>query len=71
MEVPFGDELRPEEEAMTRISSLDISGIPLVNSHPKNQEIRTFIRLYKIDIMGMAEMNVNWTHVNNGNWLHE
>ncbi len=56
-----------KEEATTSITFLNIEGIPLVNTHPKSQEIQSFVRDVKVDILGLTEMNVNWSLVNNWN----
>ncbi len=68
---PFGDELRPKKEVTTRISFLIIGEIPRVNTHLKSQKIRTFIRSNDVDILGMAETNVNWSNVRNQNGFYE
>ncbi len=67
----FGNEFRPKEAVMTRISFVNIGGLPPVNANPQNQEIGTFLRSNKVDTLGMTETNVNWTYVNDWNRLHK
>ncbi len=67
----FCDKLIPQEEAMARIAFLNIGGLPPMNVHLKNQEIRMFVRANEVDFLGMEEMNVNWTTINNWNSPHE
>ncbi len=67
----FGDGLCNKEEATTRIAFLNIGGISLVNAHQRNQKIRLLVRVADVNILGLAETNVNWTHIHNHKRLHK
>ncbi len=46
----------------------NIGGLPFHNSAPKNKEFTTIVRVHRIDILGVAEVNINW---NNLPFMHQ
>jgi len=42
----------------------DFNGFPMVNNHPKNDSLQSFINEHNINIFGISGMNVTWHKVN-------
>lgn len=46
-----------------RIGFWNCGSLPLYNHHPKNNEIRQWIRQQQFDIIGLSEINVHWKSI--------
>ena len=60
----YGDaipQLKSEDSLL--FTFLNINGLPQQSSKQKNNTIRNFIRHYNVDVLGMAEVNLNWSLV--------
>ncbi len=45
---------------MIWVTFMNIGGLPFNNVASKHRESRTFVHLNKVDILGLAETNINW-----------
>ena len=65
----WGHKMKKKNEKSTRICFANVRGIGLQAKHPKSEEIRMFMDENTVDIMGLAETNVNWGKVRNRDTL--
>ena len=67
----WGHKLGKKHKHTTRVCFVNINGLGKKQKSPKSEEIRTFMTQNKIDVMGMAEININWARVANKDTLWE
>ena len=60
-----------KKENHTRVCFVNVNGIGVSKKSSKSEDIRVFMSQNKIDVMGLAETNVNWSKVANSNTLWE
>ena len=56
----FGDTIKEKEEDNVRIFFQNINGFGYSDSSVKSSSVKNLIKKHNIDIMAMAEMNLNW-----------
>ena len=57
----FGDNLKKKKEKdIVRVVFQNINGLGISEEADKRSNIKEFINKYKIDIMGIEEVNTNW-----------
>ena len=56
----WGHKLVNKKEKTIRISFVNINGIGVRAKSEKSEDIRRFMVEKKVDVMGLAETNVNW-----------
>ncbi len=56
----YREQIGAKAESTVWMVFINLGGLPLNNSHIKNTEVQYFMSINGIDIMGMAETNVNW-----------
>jgi hypothetical protein len=56
----FGDSISPKRTNTLRLGFQNIGGLPLIRNKHKDDVIRCGISLWKFDIFGIAETNVDW-----------
>ena len=61
----WGNKLKKKESKKIRISFVNVNGIGSFARHDKSEGIRQYIVDNTVDIMGIAETNVNWMKVRN------
>ncbi len=66
-----GDLTKTKEENITRLLFMNVGGLPFSNQHPKNIQICTMVQANQVDILGMAETNINWSELPFCHWLIE
>ncbi len=59
----FGDIILKKEKNTLRIGFQNIGGVPIQQGKHKDDIIKNGITKLDFDIFGIAEVNVNWTHV--------
>ena len=67
----WGDKMMKKKNNHTRLCFANINGIGVSKKSSKSEEIRMFMSKKQVDVMGMAETNVNWSKVTNSNTLWE
>ena len=67
----WGHKLGKKRHNTTRVCFININGIGHKKKSYKGEEIRKFMESSKVDVMGMAETNVNWSKVKNTDTLWE
>ena len=58
---PWGDELEPPDIDTLRIVTKNIGGIKLFPGNEKENELKQWINKTELDIIGIQEVNVNWS----------
>ena len=59
----WGDPLDNKESGMIRVVSKNICGIKLIKNNQKEIYLKNWIKLREIDILGVQEVNVNWSRM--------
>ena len=59
----WGHQIRGKKRKSVRLSFVNINSIGLTNKAVKNEDLRQFMELEDVDIMGVAEVNVHWDKV--------
>ncbi len=59
----YGETPEWKEECTTQVIFMNIGGLPFNIAASKNREMRTLVCLNKVDILGLAETDVNWTAI--------
>ena len=60
----YGDKLtKIKHKDTVRICFLNVNGLPSFNDHIKNERLYTAIKDYKFDLLGMSEINRNWSQI--------
>ena len=65
----WGHKLAKKNKKTIRISFVNINGIGVKANSPKSEGIRQYMVERKVDVMGLAETNVNWNCVDNKDTL--
>ena len=63
--------MRKKGEHNTRICFVNINGIGVKKKSSKSEDIRMFMRNNDVDVIGLAETNVNWSKITTSNTLWE
>ena len=56
----FGDVCNPKEKGIVRIIFQNINGFEYAHNSVKSNSVKNLIHKHNVDIMAMAEMNLNW-----------
>ena len=67
----WGGSWQTKSQQTLRVGFCNIGGIGQTRKHIRNSQLRNMIDKYKIDIMGVAETNVNWKKVQHQDRLYE
>lgn len=59
----WGHKMRKKKDKTVRISFVNVNGIGSYRGHAKSEGIRSYIKEQEVDVMGLAETNVNWGKV--------
>ena len=59
----WGHTMKKKEHKKIRVSFVNVNGIGSYATHEKSQGIRRYIVDKEVDVMGIAETNVNWSRV--------
>ncbi|MFN9981474.1 MAG: hypothetical protein ACK53Y_16235, partial [bacterium] len=62
----YGTQIRKKEKHILRLGFQNIGGVPTTGGKAKDDFIRAGISTYKFDIFGIAEVNVNWRVIGEG-----
>ena len=65
----WGHKLVKKQEKTIRISFVNVNGIGAEAKHEKSEGIRRYMVNNTVDVMGLAETNVNWGCVENKDTL--
>ena len=65
----WGHRMKKKQENHTRICFVNVNGIGVSKKSPKSEDIRIFMHSHDVDVMGMAETNVNWAKVSTSHTL--
>ncbi len=57
----MGIQQNKKEDSTTWIIFMNIGGLPTFYQYYKNTEIHTLVRAHEVYILGLAEININWT----------
>ncbi len=58
-----GDWKKDKKENTTRVMFMNVGGLPTSNYHQKDREIWALVHVKDIDVLGIVEVNTNWTEV--------
>jgi hypothetical protein len=68
---PWGNKLASKQENVFRYCFANIYGLPISVHHDKHDQITHTIKHYDIDVLGLAELNLNFpTLTPNQQWIH-
>ena len=67
----WGHRLERKDKHHVRICFVNINGIGMYKKSEKSEDIRQFMTKKKVDVMGLAETNVNWSRVRTSDTLWE
>ena len=59
----WGHKQKKKKEKIVRISFVNVNGIGAYKGHNKSKGIRQYTQQMEVDVMGLAETNVNWGKV--------
>ena len=59
----WGHQLRGKQDKAVRISFVNVNSLGLTSLAIKNEDIRQYMELENVDVMGLAEVNVHWDKV--------
>ncbi len=59
----YGDQITPKEKHTVRLGFQNIGGVSTKAGSAKDDYIQHNITKYKFDVIGLAEINVNWSYV--------
>ncbi len=63
MQVEFGDMIQEKAEHKTWLIFLNMRGLPYYNSLYKNMGAQQLTNNHNIDVLGLAETNLNWRKI--------
>jgi hypothetical protein len=67
---PWGDKIENKPNDTFRYGFVNINGLPLMAKHEKHDQILHAISKYKIDLLRLAEININYKQVSATNqWM--
>ena len=55
--------MRGKQDKAVRISFVNVNSLGLTSLAIKNEDIRQYMELENVDVMGLAEVNVHWDKV--------
>ncbi len=58
----FGDSIKMIKEDTARLMFIMLAGYPF-STKIKNREVQALVRDHKVDILGMAETDINWSRI--------
>ncbi len=61
----YGDSMEQKGDTAIQIVFMNIRGLPFSNQHQKNIEICTLVQAHNMEILGLAETNINWFRILN------
>lgn len=67
----WGDKVDNKCDNIIRIVSKNIQGLGLRTGNPKEEELKTWIVNWNIDVIGVQEVNVNWGKCSSSNRFSE
>ena len=59
----WGHKQKKKKPKMIRISFVNVNGIGAFKGHEKSKGVQNYIKQMEVDVMGIAETNVNWGKV--------
>ncbi len=63
MDASYGVSLDKKGDNTMPVTFLNIGGLPFHNSFPKSKEVRMLVGNNNMDILGLAEVNINWENI--------
>ena len=65
----FGDQCGSKEKGIIRFMFQNVNGLGYTNDSVKNINVRNMLYKYEVDVMAMAETNLNWGKIGINNSL--